>query len=273
MSSPALSLTPPAPPSASTDYDDRRETPLRDWQGPQERPITLLLNDTAMVSVLATPESLEPLALGHAFTAGWIDSIDQVHGVRLARLRHGLSVALTVAPSVVARAEAARRPAASVSSCGACGMADEAPLMAGLRRLEARPPLPGEALRRGLGELEARARRGQHGALGLGGGGQVVREGWDIGRHNALDRVIGEGLRRGRMPDAVLLSSRCSLELVQKMVRAGIATLATLSHPSAMAVEVARACGLNLVCCHRGRRLELISGHAPAQAPRQAPRA
>ncbi|WP_192035098.1 formate dehydrogenase accessory sulfurtransferase FdhD [Halomonas sp. YLGW01] len=268
MSSPALSLTPRNIPSASAGYDDRREAPLRDWQGPQERPITLLLNDTAMVSLLATPESLEPLALGHAFTAGWIDSIDQVHAVQLARLRHGLSVALEVAPSVAARAEAGRRPAASVSSCGACGMVDEAQLMAGLKRLEARPPLPSEALRRGLAELEARARRGQHGALGLEASGSVVMDGWDIGRHNALDRVIGEGLRRGRMPDAVLLSSRCSLELVQKTVRAGITTLATLSLPSAMAVEVARACGLNLICCHRGRRLELISGHAPDEEPR-----
>lgn len=268
MTSPALSLTPRNIPSASVGYDDRREAPLRDWQGPQERPITLLLNDTAMVALLATPESLEPLALGHAFTAGWIDSIDQVQDVQLARLRHGLSVTLRVAPGLAARAEESRRPAPSMSSCGACGMADEAQLMAGLKRLEARPPLPSEALRQGLGELEARARRGQHGALGLDGGGQAVIDGWDIGRHNALDRVIGEGLRRGRMPDAVLLSSRCSLELVQKTVRASIPTLATLSHPSAMAVEVARACGLNLICCHRGRRLELISGHEPAESPR-----
>ena len=267
MCSLALSLDASPGAAAPAGYDDCRAAPLREWQGPQERPVTLRLNDTAMLSLLATPEALEPLALGHAFTAGWIDDIAQVEGVQLARLRHGLAVTLRVPPARAARAEQSRRPGASVSSCGACGMADEAQLMAGLRRLEARPPLASQALRRGLGELEARARRGQHGALGLDATGRAALEGWDIGRHNALDRVIGEGLRRERMPDAVLLSSRCSLELVQKAVRAGISTLATLSHPSAMAVEVARACGLNLICCHRGRRLELISGHAPDEEP------
>ncbi|GAA0584052.1 formate dehydrogenase accessory sulfurtransferase FdhD [Halomonas salifodinae] len=252
--------------SAST-YRDSRRRPLRDQCGPAEAPLTLLLNDSPMATLLATPESLESLALGHAYTAGWISRADQVTEVRLARLRHGLAVHLSVAPRLEAQALALRRAGPSLSSCGACGLAEEGQLLAGLRRLPARSPLPAAALRRGLEALGAHSAPGLHLALGLDARGRPLALGRDIGRHNALDRVIGEGLRRAADPGwhfaALLVSSRCSLELVHKAVRAGVATLATLALPSDMAVEVARACDLNLICCHRGRDLELLSGQAP----------
>lgn len=245
--------------ASAAEYDDQRHRPLRELDGPSELPITLALNDTAMATLLATPEELEALALGHAFTAGWIERFAQVEAIQLSRLRHGMAVRLTVPERVAARAARHARSEASVSSCGACGAAEEAQLMAGLTRLGAHPPMSPQALQRGLASLEQHARRGQHCALGLDEAGAVTTVGMDIGRHNALDRVIGESLRRGSWPQAVLLSSRCSLELVQKTVRARIPTLATLSLPSALAVEIARACDLNLICCHRGKRLELLA--------------
>ncbi|TDX32860.1 FdhD protein [Modicisalibacter xianhensis] len=247
-------------PQASAGYEDQRHRPLREFDGPSELPITLALNDIAMATLLATPESLEALAIGHAYTAGWIERIDQVESIQRSRLRHGLAVRLNVPERLAARALETAPREASVSSCGACGAVEEAQVMAGLVRLGATPPLAAEALQQGLTALQAHSRRGQHCALGLDATGQVITAGMDIGRHNALDRVIGDSLRSGHWPQAVLISSRCSLELVQKTVRAGITTLATLSLPSAMAVEVARACDLNLICCHRGKRLELLSG-------------
>lgn len=256
-----MPLSQPAQASFPADgYDDQRGRPLRDFGDPAERPITLALNDTAMVTLLATPESIEPLALGHAFTAGWIERATQVEAIELSHLRHGLSVRLSVAPRLAERAAGQRRGGPSVSSCGACGVVEEAQLMFGLTRLPARPPLAAAALERGLEALKQGGRAGLHTALGLDEHGEVRFTGVDIGRHNALDRVIGAGLEARAMPAAILLSSRCSLELVQKCVRAGIPTLATLALPSALAVEIARVCELNLVCCHRGRRLELLSG-------------
>lgn len=246
----------------SESYDDQRHRPLREFRDPSELPITLTLNDTVMVTLLATPEALETLAIGHAYTAGWIERFAQIEAIEISRLRHGLAVRLTVAERLAARAAEGLPSEPSVSSCGACGAAQEAQLMAGLVRLGAQTPIAPAMLRRGLDALSQRYRRGQHSALGLDENGDVMASGTDIGRHNALDRVIGECLRRGHWPRAVLLSSRCSLELVQKTVRARIPTLATLSLPSALAVEVARACDLNLLCCHRGRRLELLSGQA-----------
>ncbi|MGQ7249390.1 formate dehydrogenase accessory sulfurtransferase FdhD [Halomonas sp. V046] len=233
---------------------------MRDLTGPAELPISLALNQVSMGTLLASPEALEPLAIGHAFGAGWIERRDQVMAVQLSRLRHGLAVRLEVDERLARAASRRRRREASVSSCGACGAASEAEIMAGLRRLQARPVLDARALRRGLDQMALLSRPGLHLALGLDGRGEALFQGADIGRHNALDRVIGQGLSSGRLPDALLVSSRCSLELVQKAVHAGISTLATLAVPSRLAVETARACALNLVCAHRGRRLELLSG-------------
>ncbi|GHA96419.1 formate dehydrogenase accessory sulfurtransferase FdhD [Modicisalibacter luteus] len=266
----SLGSSPPIIESAASDeeaarlcYEDQRQRPLREFEGPSELPITLILNDTAMATLLATPESLEALAIGHAYTAGWIERYEQIERLERSRLRHGLAIRMTVPPRLAAQAAEHAPREASVSSCGACGAAEEAQIMAGLVRLRTVPPLSPVALQRGLALLKDHSRRGQHCALGLDDSGEVMSVGVDIGRHNALDRVIGDSLRSGEWPRAVLLSSRCSLELVQKTVRAGITTLATLSSPSAMAVEVARACDLNLICCHRGSRLELLSGQAP----------
>lgn len=253
----AEKLKPTAPETA---YEQAVSRPPRDLGGPPEVPLTLSLNDIAMVTLLATPHEIEPLALGHAFTAGWIGHIDEVRELRLKRSCGGLGVELVVAPEVAAREAERARSQLSVSSCGICGVRDPAQLTTGLEPLSGEPALAATALHRGINALQADVRKGLHQALGLAGDGSILQQASDIGRHNAVDRVIGKSLRDGVHPAALLVSSRCSLELVQKTVRAGISTLATLSLPSPLAVSTARACQLNLVCCHRGRRLELLSG-------------
>ncbi|WP_158772564.1 formate dehydrogenase accessory sulfurtransferase FdhD [Cobetia sp. L2A1] len=242
-------------------YQDARDLPLRELEGPLELPVSLALNDTPMGTLLASPEALEPLALGHAFTAGWITRRDDVTAIHLSRLRHGLAVRLDVSESLARNGAHHQRRESSVSSCGACGVQDEAELMAGLTRLSPRAALSPVALVRGLERLDRASRRGMHLALGLAADGSLTAQGADIGRHNALDRVIGMSLDSGIWPEALLVSSRCSLELVQKTIRARIPTLVTLAVPSRLAVETARACDLNLICAHRGQRLELLSGH------------
>lgn len=241
-------------------YELAQQRQLHELDGPPELPLTLSLNDTAMVTLLATPHEIESLAVGHAFTAGWIDRADEVLDLRIKRNCSGLGVELSVSAETAARHAKHARNQASVSSCGACGVSDPAQLTTGLGVLPGERPLPADALLRGVSSLQSEAARGLHLALGLDQHGALLQRGCDIGRHNALDRVIGKSLRSGIRPAAVLLSSRCSLELVQKTVRAGIPTLATLSLPSPLAVATARACSLNLVCCHRGQRLELLSG-------------
>ena len=252
-----------------SDYEWATDTPAIDLKGPEEQAMTLALNDMACASVLATPVDLEAWAVGFAFSEGLISRISQIEGVDQAPLRHGLRVQLTMAPHLAEQAMERRRVGASTSSCGRCGTADEGLMFEGLRQL---PPsdLPSMADWHRLFEaLDQASRPGLHVALGLGPEGNMVT-GVDIGRHNALDKLIGKGLRAGAMPATGLVSSRCSLELIQKSVRAGMTTLGTLSHPSTLAVDTARLCGLNLVCCHRGKRLQLLSrGRTPSSLSRR----
>lgn len=241
-------------------YVDLTGRALSDHQGPAELPVSLALNDTAMGTLLASPDALEPLALGHAFSEGWIQHRSQVSDIHLSRLRHGMAVRLAVAPSVARKAQSLRRVETSVSSCGACGAREEAQLFSGLQRLGPQPVVSAAVIECAIACLAARRRPGLHVALGMSEQGDVLSCGHDIGRHNALDRVIGHGLDSGVWPAAIVVSSRCSVELVQKTVHAGIATLVTLAVPSRLALEVARVCDLNLVCANRGHQLELLSG-------------
>ncbi|GEN22243.1 sulfurtransferase FdhD [Halomonas cupida] len=247
----------------SAGYVDLTGQALRDHQGPTELPVSLALNDTAMGTLLATPDVLEPLALGHAFSEGWIQHRSQVTDIRLSRLRHGLAVRLEVPPSVVRQAEPHRRVETSVSSCGACGANEEAQLFSGLKRLGPQPALAASVIESAVARLASMRCPGLHVAVGVSEQGDLLSCGHDIGRHNALDRVIGHSLDSGIWPAAIVISSRCSVELVQKTVHAGIATLVTLAVPSRLALEVARACDLNLVCANRGHQLELLSGQLP----------
>ncbi|WP_438764562.1 formate dehydrogenase accessory sulfurtransferase FdhD [Kushneria sp. TE3] len=242
-----------------SEYEDATKTPGEQLNGPPELPITLSFNETAYASVLATPEALEHWAIGFAFSEGMITRASQVSEITTDRLRHGVRVRLNVAAHIERLGGERRRVTSASSSCGRCGSAEEAQMMEGLQRLPASTPPPPAQLERALEQLSSEGQPGLHMALGFDGDGQRLGTGVDIGRHNALDKLIGASLVEGRPLSMVLLSSRCSLELVQKAVRAGIPTLATLSHPSTLAVDIARLCALNLICCHRGRRLTLLS--------------
>ncbi|OHV07840.1 formate dehydrogenase accessory sulfurtransferase FdhD [Kushneria phosphatilytica] len=241
--------------------EDATATPADVLSGPVEQPITLAFNDTAYASVLASPEALEHWALGFAWSEGMITRTAQVRDIHIDRLRHGVRVRLTVPSHVEQLAAERRRVTTSASSCGRCGSAEEAQMLEGLKRLPPSSPPSVAHLNAALEWLEELASPGMHMALALDEHGKRLGTGRDIGRHNALDKLIGAGLREGRRPALVLISSRCSLELVQKAVRADIPTLATLSLPSNLAVDIARLCALNLICCHRGRRLTLLSGN------------
>ncbi|GAB2793181.1 formate dehydrogenase accessory sulfurtransferase FdhD [Halomonas shantousis] len=241
------------------DYEDASTRPARDLPGPDELPITLTFNDTAYATVLATPDDLESLALGFAFSEGMILRREEVAAITLAPSRHGFRVRLEVDPRVARRAEEGARVTLSTSGCGACGAQSEAQVMFGMQRLDPRPPPPAAHVQTAQAALVQRARPGLHLALGLDEAGEVYAMGQDIGRHNALDKLIGQSLASGRWPALVMMSSRCSLELVQKTVHAGIPALATLSHPSHLAIDMARLCALTLINCHRGKRLELLS--------------
>jgi len=249
----------PRHPDSLINIDDASTLSLDTLPGPQESPVSIVFNDTAYATVLATPDQLEALAVGFAFSEGVIDRYGDVDAIEIEISRHGFRVRLRVAERIARRAGSQARATLSTSGCGACGVQEESQLLFGLTRLPVMALPDAATLASGLEALQTESAPGVHLALGLSDVGMVTTVGRDIGRHNALDKVIGASLIAGSMPVLLMTSSRCSLELVQKSVRARVPALATLSYPSRLAVEVARSCNLTLINCHRGKRLELLS--------------
>jgi len=232
-----------------------------------EAPLELQLDGHSLAVVMRTPGHDEELALGFLLTGGLIGPVDDV-----VRLKHctqvptpeaednGLQLRLRV-PFDLARV---RRHFFATSSCGVCGKATiENALKVG-KKLE--PGLQVE--QRTLTTLPALLRAGQaafdetgglHAAGLFAAGGElcVLRE--DVGRHNAVDKVIGWSMRAKPDAPVLMVSGRLSFELVQKCVAARIPVLAGISAPTSLAVDMAEALGVTLVGFLRGESMNVYS--------------
>ena len=162
------------------------------------------------------------------------------------------------------------------SACGVCGSASlEALHDRGLRRIPDGPTIPvdvlyglPDALRAAQGVFETTGGLHAAGLFTVDGTPVAVRE--DVGRHNAVDKLVGWGVLGGRLPlaeTALMVSGRCGYEIVQKAVSAGIPLVASVSAPSSLAVAVAEDFGVTLVGFLRGRRCNVYAGRERIQLP------
>ncbi len=235
---------------------------VQEWVA-DEVPVALVFNGISHAVMLASPAELQDFALGFAFTEGLIHDPADVLGMDI---EEGGALGTVVHLQVTARVEVAlklrRRSLAGRTGCGLCGVDSLAQV---LRAPPAQRPAPRQlrlvALQRAqqavaqaqvlqalAGGLHAAAWCRADGSLGL------LRE--DVGRHNALDKLVGALLRQ-RLPrheGFVLVTSRASVEMVQKAAHAGVGLLAAVSAPTRLAVEQAVCSGLSLVGFVRGRR-------------------
>ena len=220
---------------------------------PVECPVAIEVDGIGYAVLMATPADLDDLAFGFALAERLIDAGGELLEVDRHHSPQGTLLRLTLAPERHARILDRVRHRVSESACGLCGIEN---LQQALR------PLPGipagflapdaavfaaaaalrdhQPLNRDTGAVHAAALCAADGAI------RLVRE--DVGRHNAFDKLIGAMARAGLDWDGgfALLSSRCSYELVEKAALAGCPLLATVSAPTSLAVERARAAGLAL---------------------------
>jgi formate dehydrogenase accessory protein FdhD len=231
----------------------------------EETPVALLYNGLPHAVMMATPADLAELALGFSLTEGIVADPSECEVVELRHGDDGVEVHLLI-PAARFEALAGRgRNLAGRAGCGLCGT--EA-LAAAIRPLApvAPAPFPGfAAIRAGLVALAAaqplNARSGGLHAAGFAHpGGILVRE--DIGRHNALDKVVGAMALAGiaPAPGFLAITSRASHEVVHKAGSAGIATVAAISAPTARAIDLARSAGMHLVAFARDQAMTLYSG-------------
>lgn len=219
-----------------------------------EVPVALEFNGISHAVMLATPLDLEDFALGFASSEGLLADASELFDIETSPSPQGITVALRVSGQAFARLKSRRRSLAGRTGCGLCGAESLQQAIQPLRRVRQAARIEAVALHRALDELRARQPLQQttgacHAAAwcSLDGCVQLVRE--DVGRHNALDKLIG-ALLRGDLPsDAgfALITSRASYEMVHKAASAGIGLLAAISAPTALAVRMAEAANLCLV--------------------------
>ena len=215
---------------------------------------------------MRTPGNDLELAAGFLFTEGLVRAREQIDSIRSCRAG---SVRVAVTPDVTIDLARLERHSFTSSSCGMCGKTSAAALRTTSRYpLRAAEPNVPETLLRSLPE---RLRRAQPAFEATGGlhasalfdlDGQLVTLREDVGRHNALDKVIGAELLAGRLPAderILIVSGRVSFELVQKALMAGIPVIAAIGAPSSLAVELAREARMSLFGFVRADRVNVYS--------------
>ncbi len=240
-----------------------------------EEPLEIRLNGTPLTVTMRTPGSDVELAQGFLLTEGVIGSRDDVHTVRYCRGagEDGANtynvLDVTLAPDVPMPDVDVRRNFYTTSSCGICGKASLDAVATISRHAPGDDPtaVAAETLTAMPDKLRAAQKvfastGGLHGAGLFTAEGSVLAVREDIGRHNAVDKIIGWAVEQNRIPlsgNVLLVSGRASFELVQKAVMAGIPVMAAVSAPSSLAVDLAAQSGITLVAFLRGESMNIYS--------------
>jgi FdhD protein len=227
----------------------------------EEMPLALVVNGISHVVMMVTPRDLEAFAVGFALTEGLVDIRAQVYDAEVRMHARAAEVELTVAQEAFQRMKGHRRALAGRTGCGVCGIESLALLDLAPEPMApaALPPDLGAAIARaaaGLPQHQAlmRATGGVHAAAWCAFDGEILAVFEDVGRHNALDKLVGHLALAGADLRAgfAFMSSRASYELARKAARVGIPMLATISAPSSLAIDIAGQAGLKLVSfCRR----------------------
>lgn len=232
----------------------------------EEVAVAISYNGTSHAVLMATPADLEDLALGFTLTEGLAASVSEVEEIAIVDCGRGLDLQVSLAGDASARLGERRRSMAGPVGCGLCGiesleaaMRQISPVAAGVRLAPAEVSRAVAAMATAQA-LNLRTRAVHAAGFWQGERGLVlVRE--DVGRHNALDKLIGAAARAGidMATGAIVLTSRLSIELVQKMAVAGCGILVAVSAPTALAVDEAEAAGITLAGIARGDEFELFT--------------
>ena len=235
----------------------------------QEVPIALEFNGVSHAVMLATPCDLEDFALGFALTEGIVERADEVFDTLQRESGQGITLQLDIASRRFDSLKLRRRTLAGRTGCGLCGTDSLDQALRTVPRV-APPRIEAAALSRAVREMRSRqplfdATGSVHAAAFCDGLGQVLLVREDVGRHNALDKLVGAMARQGLQgrDGLLVVSSRASVEMVQKAAVCGCGLLAAVSAPTSLAVRTAREAGMTLVGRLRGDDMVVYCGEIP----------
>jgi len=226
---------------------------LQDWVA-DEVPVALEYNGISHAVMLATPLDLEDFALGFSLSEGILSAAHELYGVEEEASELGITLHLQVAGEAFARLKERRRSLAGRTGCGLCGTESLAQVARNLPVLPGGQVLRREAISHAMAQFVdlqtlQQATGAVHAAAWCSADGEVqwLRE--DVGRHNALDKLIG-ALARHQVDASqgfIAVTSRASFEMVQKTASAGVPLLAAVSAPTSFAVATATRANMTLV--------------------------
>jgi FdhD protein len=254
---------------------DERETATttREDSVAVEAPLALRLGGADLTITMRTPGQDEDLAAGFLFTEGLVATPDELVSFRASKDESTLDIALTGD-----RALSSRRTFLATAACGVCGRASLDDLRAPAARtlIPERPRVARDVilkLPRVLAQAQPgfRSTGGLHAAALFDTDGRLLRVREDIGRHNAVDKLIGSFWREGQPfhPESLLLlSGRAGFELIQKAIMAQIPIVAAVGAPSSAALEIASQAGMTLIGFLRGQRFNIYTGPERLITPR-----
>jgi FdhD protein len=223
------------------------------WQIPEEVPVALLINSAPYTVMMATPADLNDFGTGFALAEGIVTKRSDIRGTLAMPVENGFAVDVAIDEAVLADARMPRRSIEGRSGCGLCGVENIDDVVRVTKPVPRKIAPEAAAILKASRELPLRQPMNRlnhtvHGAawVSLAGDILLVRE--DVGRHNALDKLIGALANAGTdlSTGFVMMTSRCSFELVQKAATVGIGALVTVSAPTTLALLIARKAELFL---------------------------
>ena len=234
---------------------------------PSEVPVNLVYSGIPFAVMMTTPSDLEDFALGFSLTEGVIKHPQDIRGIRVEPDEHGLRLAIDLIPDRLHEHLARKRALSGRTGCGLCGIDDLKALPQAGPPEGTAPVVALQAIHSALLGLDRRQALNElthavHAAAwaDLDGTIRFVRE--DVGRHNALDKLIGAACRAGTKPGGgfVVVTSRCSFELVEKVAAFGARTLVSISAPTSLALERARHLDITLIGIARRDSMTVFHG-------------
>lgn len=234
---------------------------------PEEHPVSIVAQGSSVAVMMCSPADLEDFATGFCLTEGIVTALSQIESLEIAEQDKGTEVRLWLAPDRAEALAARRRFMAGPVGCGMCGIDSLDQAMRDVPAVAAGPVFDPVEVGGATDEMRAmqpmhdRA-RAVHAAGFLRPGQGVVAAREDVGRHNALDKLIGALARDGAdmTTGAAVLTSRVSVEMVQKCAMAGIPAIIAVSAPTTLAVATALAAGMTLAAVARDGGFELWCG-------------
>ncbi|QFY62558.1 formate dehydrogenase accessory sulfurtransferase FdhD (plasmid) [Rhizobium grahamii] len=242
---------------------------------PEEVPVAISYAGSSHAVMMATPGDLEDFAVGFSLTEGIIGSPDEIAEIEVVETGMGIDIQISLNEDVTQALRARKRSMAGPVGCGLCGIESieqavrKVPQVSSTGLALAADDLPYAISLLNRSQPLHRETRAVHGAGFYVPGQGLVATREDVGRHNALDKLCGAVVRAGGngAKGAVVVTSRISVEMVQKTAILGSPVLVAISAPTALAIRTAEEAGMTLVGLVRGNDYEIFTGESRISFP------